>query len=99
MGRHPKPCVIRGRWFPSQKAAARHYGVTAATVRIAKRRGRLDRLGLGTGVHRVTADEMAARIAEADAALDEHPSPTSTGAPEPDHSQCGNVNRVASGCP
>lgn len=97
MGRHPKPCVVRGNWFPSQKAAARHYGVTQATVRIAKHRGRLDMLGLGTGVHRVPAEELAARIAEADAALEEHPVPILTGAPEPETSQCGNVNRVASG--
>lgn len=41
------PVVIRGRHYPSQKAAAQALGVTPATVNDALNRGTIDRVGLG----------------------------------------------------
>jgi hypothetical protein len=66
MGRHRKPCVIRGREFGSQSEAARHYGVTPAAVTLLKKAGRLDSLGLGTGVRRMSPERQEARAERID---------------------------------
>jgi hypothetical protein len=58
--------TIRGRTFPTHRAAAAHYGVTPACITMLKKRGRLDRVGLGTGAHRMSDDRQAARAARVD---------------------------------
>lgn len=48
--RYPsKPITIRGTTYPSQQAAAEALGVSFHAVHIAKKRGRLDFLGIGRG--------------------------------------------------
>ena len=42
-----KPVPIRGMLFPSQNAAAAHFGITRAAVCLAAKRGTLDYVGLG----------------------------------------------------
>ena len=43
------PVVIRGEYFPSMSAAARHFGITPQAVWDAVERGRADQIGLGRG--------------------------------------------------
>jgi len=46
---HSKAITIRGTTYPSQQAAAEALGVSFHAVHIAKKRGRLDFLGIGRG--------------------------------------------------
>lgn len=48
-GRKPSPVTIRGQVFPSAKAAAEHFGLSVNTVIRARKVGRLDNVGFGSG--------------------------------------------------
>lgn len=48
-GPKPKPVTIRGVTYPSASAAANALGLKVQTVRIARTRGKLENVGLGSG--------------------------------------------------
>lgn len=45
----PYPVMVRGQVFPSAKACAEHFGLSAYTVRELVNEGRADSIGIGRG--------------------------------------------------